>query len=868
MRTESPAPVRPSLPPLFWFAFAVWAGIVAAEGVSWRVFCGDVEAWCAIAIPIIATSVLAVCLRGRCALCVLVAAGVASGSVCGGLYWTAWRSDCDAIASRRSLVTVFAPGDAVGGRFGEHFSARLVGSGARVRVTCPDGIVPLELGQTGDVEGTVSPTLPNERGRDAHRCGQVACVTATELMAVRWTAGVRGVIGRARQEAGRRLAAVPGGAGALVAGVTLGDRRRMQGTEAEADFRTTGLSHLVAVSGSHLVVVAGVFAWALQRTRLRHSACAMLLLAVMVAYVLATGVQASAVRAVLMSGAVVLVGSLGRRVDRLATLSTGVVVALIVSPPVAFDAGFQLSVCSVLGLVVYARIASAWAEVVLPRFLIVFAEPLSLTVIAQIATLPVAVPLFGVVSLVAPVANLLVGPLVTVVLLAGLLGLAVGPLAPGVGDFLVMAAGSAAALSVDIAAGLAELPNAAVPVTAPAHVVVAAVLLPLAGLWAVWPRPSAVAGRLAAIACLGLAMVAAAGQRPSTDTEVVVMDVGQGDAIVVRDGQETALIDTGPSPEPLRRALVRAGVRRIGVLLLSHRHEDHIGGLDALRPYPDITTALVPACGDGWVATATDSAAVAPAGLAQVIAGDRVRIGDTWLTVYWPRKEVSDPAQNESSLVVLVERSGRRVLLTGDAEAAQLERVASQIGDVDVVKVGHHGSKGSLSTSLLRTLRPEIAAISVGEGNRFGHPAEETLDLLDDAGCSVMRTDEDGDLHFPLVKNGETALWRGASMSERCAKLRPHTPLLPNGTHERSARRTEARIPDSERSEDAGRAGREQAAKASGRGSRPRLQLHDVRRRESERRRSDRLMQHAPVHERSPPGHRSWCGEAQQGGAG
>jgi competence protein ComEC len=200
-----------------------------------------------------------------------------------------------------------------------------------------------------------------------------------------------------------------------MSGVVLGDRSRLAGTQADDDFRTTGLTHLVAVSGSHLVVVAALVSACLAAFRTPRILNLGATVLASGAYVVATGVQASAVRAWVMALIVAVALGSGRRSDPSAALCCAVCALLVSHPPVAFDLGFRLSVAAVAGLVAFGRLSDGWLAAILPAGLRWLSEPLALTFTAQAATLPLIASAFGTVSLVSPISNALVSPLVSLV---------------------------------------------------------------------------------------------------------------------------------------------------------------------------------------------------------------------------------------------------------------------------------------------------------------------------------------------------------------------------------------------------------------------------------------------------------------------
>ena len=419
-------------------------------------------------------------------------------------------------------------------------------------------------------------TVDRSAGRGV--CGSLQAKTVVSLG---WAESARGIIGPAREWACQQLSRVSGSGGDLLSGVVLGDRRRLAGTATDADFKTTGLTHLVAVSGSHLVVVAAVFAWLLgvvgTGRLLRSSAIAILL----AGYVAFSGVQSSAMRAWVMAVAVSMAWLGGRRIDGGAALAAAATAMLVVSPVSAFDLGFQLSVAAVAGLVLFANLGETWLAAALPRVLQPVAGAASLTLAATVATIPLTAPLFGMLSLISPLANLLVGPIVSAMLVVGLAGLAIAAVHVSAGNLLLQAAGAMGECASWVASLLASWPRAAVPLSVPVWATVIILVLALL-VWAVWPAPTRTRARglllVLAVGVLAIAWSPRVGGGP----QIVMLDVGQGDAILVQDGSHSLLVDTGPSPSKLRLALARQGVRTLDGVIITHLHDDHYGGLSAL----------------------------------------------------------------------------------------------------------------------------------------------------------------------------------------------------------------------------------------------------------------------------------------------
>lgn len=746
--------MRPSVPMLLWAACGLWVGIAIAEAISWRTWVQGSSALGPVAGVMTCGLAVLVLSARRASVVAVITLALLVGIADGALFWASWRAVCERAGQAGSAQWVAdATSDPRRGPFGWAGEASIGGATVtawRVRVGWPDE--PPEAGQRVGFFGIVRAPGPDRWGRRDHRAGIIGSVSARVVRRMGWSPGVRGAVGPWRLAGIRLLRGVSGPGADLTAGVVLGDRRRLADTPADSDFRTCGLTHLVAVSGSHLVVVAAVGGWLMGLLRVRPTVRTAVVATLVGAYVVASGVQPSAVRAWLMACVVASAGLGGRRSDATGALAGAACLLLVLWPPSAFDLGFQLSVASVLGLVLFSSYAASWVECALPRRASVLAEPLAMTLVAQAATLPLTVPVFGVVSLIAPVANLVCGPIVGAMLIPGLVGVFAGMVIPGCGEALLSVSAALGASAAEIAGYLARTPSAAVSIGAPAVALTALAASASAWLWLKWPAASRGRARLGALACSFAVVAVAAGTPAPATTSVTVMDVGQADAVLVRDGGHAVLVDAGADAQSLRAALRRQSVRTLDAVALTHMHADHVGGLDALSGTVRVGRYM---CAAGSETDLGATAAVR-APVVGMIAGQVIECGSLRLHVIAPAAPAADGSANESSLIVVVEGSGRRVLLTGDAESGVLEPLArtGAIGDLDVLKVGHHGSAEAVSEPLLTLTRPEAAAISVGAGNRFGHPKRETLETLAASGVSVARTDQRGDLTYRLTSGG------------------------------------------------------------------------------------------------------------------
>lgn len=529
---------------------------------------------------------------------------------------------------------------------------------------------------------------------------------------------------------------------ALIAGVVCGRSSELRSQPAGDWFSVTGTAHLIAVSGSHLAIVGFVIEGVLQKTRCSRGLQRAILAITLVGYAAFTGASPSAVRACCMVFATLVVNGAGRRRHGASALFVTMSIFVLLRPTVLFDMGFQLSCASVFAILCFCPYATyALGELGVPTGI---AGMLSVTLCSQLATLPITIPAFGTFSLIAPLANAVIGPVVSLLLAVSIVLVPFSLVAPLQAWALVVPM-IAARCALFFEQLFAAVPGASVSLP-PDSMWIYLVPCLLAVLLVWWPRPR-VRPMAVGLACLVLlAAIPYIYWDRFAPPSVTVLDVGQADAILIRQGGAVALVDCGLD-ERVVAALVRNNVHHIDAVFVTHWDEDHWGGLPAvLEQFPV-----------GTIAVAADALEDAPAEVLnrpgveyrQVRRGDTFDIGSFCARVMWPFESV-DGEGNEDSLVLLLsyvqEGKGLRVLLTGDAELDQEREFVHEVGDIDVLKLGHHGSKASVDTDLLGTLKPELSIASAGEGNRYGHPSDACIDAVRDVGGAFACTIEQGDI--------------------------------------------------------------------------------------------------------------------------
>ncbi len=655
-------------------------------------------------------------------------------------------------------------------------------------------------------------------GRYLARIGVAATLEARELTSLPTAASPARALEDLRARSADALAtALPEPEAGLAAGILIGLRDRVD-RDLAAAFTTAGISHVVAISGWNITIVAGTIG-ALAR-RLGRRPRALLVLAAIGLYVLFVGASASVLRAAAMAGVAILARESGRPGRAAAALAWAIVTLLVVDPELVEDAGFRLSALATAGLVAWASpLAARLAGPAPSRLRRYLAESLGVSLAAQAATLPIVLAEFGRLSLVAPVVNLVVVPLVAPAMAAGVVALAAGWAAllgaptiiatvlglPAWGILGIVNAAARTGAGLPFAS--LELPD---PIGGLAGVAAGGALV---GGWSLRSRlphrrvvharpprlarpttgprsrlPRVVAGALVSgIAAFVLAFV----HRPDGVARIVVLDVGQGDAILVEGGAGgRLLVDGGPDPERLLVALderLPPWDRRIDVVVLSHPHEDHVAGLAQLLERYRVDRVYEPGMfGPGPGYEAFDEALARldlPRGT--LARGDRLRVDDIALSVLWPERgrvprlpPDDGTAINNVSIVLLGEVAGRRFLLTGDVEEeVDPALLTSGLPPIDVLKVAHHGSRTSSTDAVLEALRPAVAIVSAGTGNPYGHPSPATIRRLEQAGSRVLRTDRDGSVEVAFQLDRVTVQGSGGRTAVRGSSSPESTPV-------------------------------------------------------------------------------------------
>lgn len=613
---------------------------------------------------------------------------------------------------------------------------------------------------------------------------------------------VADVFNRIRENTRQVAQAAWGDGPALLPGMVLGDRSA-QSENLTGAMEDAGLSHLTVVSGTHCALILGALLGVARICRLPRWVTVVLVLLTLVLFVLLVHPKPSVIRAAVMGGIGAVAVFAGRGRVSSALLFVCVLILLIHDPWYAVTPAFQLSVAATLGIVLAGARLNEMFGRVLPGFL---AGPLALTSSAQIFTIPVLLPLAEGVNTYTVPANLLAGPLLPLVTLPGTAAALLSGLWPLPAQGLMWLAGLPAAAIGWVGRRAAELPRAVAdwPEGGMGLVLVALYLCAaVCGLRLLLRRRTCdAAGRISEehpgsagparqfvvprlLQAVSLAAAAGGmfalvlpfpslGHTPSEAWRVALCDVGQGDMLVVRTGEQAGVVvDTGEDPDAADACLRRLSVDEIPLVMITHEHIDHYGGLPGVLRGRESSQVVYSGSREWEAPEELDFGGQSPDGLEirRAARGDRGRVEGEFpgrFTVWAAEDHHSNP--NDNSLVAhfeLIDPDAQegtlgsaadplRLLTVGDLEEQAADRLLQRESlplHVDVLKVAHHGAANG-GTALIESRKPAVALIGVGEDNTYGHPHASILDALESAETVTYRTDQHGTVLLGFGEDG------------------------------------------------------------------------------------------------------------------
>ena len=550
----------------------------------------------------------------------------------------------------------------------------------------------------------------------------------------------------------------PGDTLAFARALLLGDTRQLTYTEDTA-YKISGIRHVVAVSGLHISILFSLVYAAVGKRRVLT---ALLGIPVLILFAAVAGFTPSVVRACTMQCLMILAMLVKKEYDPPTALAAAVLLILLCNPMSVLSVSLQLSVGSMAGIFLFAgRIQnhitagkigqavkgkSLRAKVV--RWCVM---SVSVTLGAMSLTTPLCAYYFGTVSIVGILTNLLCLWMVSFVFYGIMLSCIVGALWTTGGRLVAGAVSILIRIVKGISGALSGLPFAAVYMCSEYIVFWLILCYCLLGLFLLRRKKRPLVLVASIVLSLILAIGASCLEPVVGNYLVTVMDVGQGQCVLLRCGDRNYLVDCGgahgeETADKAATLLLSQGILALDGIIVTHYDADHVNGVEYLMQRVPAAALYLPDAPDntGFRSELTDAF---ESSICWISTDAQLSDGDWRIVIFAGDAE---KAGNESSLSVLFQRQNCDILITGDRsvqmEDALLDRW--ELPQLELLVVGHHGSASSTGFRLLSQTQPAYAAISVGEDNRYGHPTEQALARLERAGCKVLRTDRDGDINF------------------------------------------------------------------------------------------------------------------------
>ena len=640
-----------------------------------------------------------------------------------------------------------------------------------VQITLPKDIAIPRFGETFEAYASFSALTPQNRAY-ANQKGIAAQARCTSIEVVE-SGSIVGVITSLRNRVIDAIQAQDNKGSSVLAALVCGWRNDLDQTTSQA-FKTAGLAHVLAVSGAHLSVIVTLIGVVLKRMALPRVIQVAIQVLLVVMFVAFAGASPSVLRAASM--AIIASCSLlaARRAMPLQGLAICVIGTLTTSPLSALSVSFALSVLATFGIVVFSPLCRNFLACVLRGKCALLTDALSVCLAANVATLPFSAALFSQIPLIGLLSNVVISPLFAPICTLCMLCVIASQIIVPLGPIILSVASHICAIFGSLVTCLSNIPGACVAIELPIVGSLAFSACMVGVLWYCWPKPTAkrvglVVGAMV-MCCVVIVFAMPWLGAITAGNSVVMLNVGQGDSFLLRSQGAALLIDTGNQEAMLKAAIARNHITRLDAVLITHGDDDHMGNLDSLAQYVEIGKVFLAqgvkecSCNNCKQLLSTAYSTVGENGVQTLRKGDQFALGEFDCKVVWPVR-FNDEGGNADSICLMVGLDENNddypewsALFVGDAESKVIEPLitSGEIGKINLLKVGHHGSAQSLTKGMIDALKPQVALIGVGEYNRYGHPNEEIIGILEDAEVSVFRSDIEGDVSCKI--RGETMM--------------------------------------------------------------------------------------------------------------
>ena len=613
-------------------------------------------------------------------------------------------------------------------------------------------------------EGRFTRYKDKEFSEEQFKRGVLGSIQVTKVNSKTYEEGIVGEVAQFRENCISQLQPEVSFGRALAACGLCAYRASLYSFNIPRIFMRCGLMHLIAISSCHIVILSTFIDALLKKLTVKPLLRGVVNLFLLSVYALFCGLPASAIRAILLVEQKYVMQCVGRKNHTLSAVSLVALFMLCFDPQLSVNIAFTLSLACIFGMNIYGALAQYYAksafhlsgygkvQKVLRKPFSQVRNTMCATTVAQLSCLPVSCVYFGHFSLLAPLSSALITSLFSLLSLFGIGAIAFSGFKL-VQNFALLLVDSLGQLIETLASFLSERSFASVSLADISWIVSLVVFIAMVTLYVFWPKAKKTVLVGICLAVFMLILGLSVYWRFFSPTRICVMDIGQGDAILLSDGAHSLLVDTSVG-DVVNDALERQHISYLDAILLTHLDEDHAGGVRYMVGSVKAGRVLV---GEGITKQEKPELQraiqkISGSGSYEVLYGDEFDVGRFHVRVVWPHRGYKAQEANDASVELYVTYNDGQntltTLLTGDAERDQTKETvdAGDVGDIDFLKVGHHGAAKSLYPDTARVLKPEVAVASAGKNNRYGHPKQEAVDILEGVGARFYCTKDYGDV--------------------------------------------------------------------------------------------------------------------------
>ena len=772
-------PIRPALPPVFLIAICAWISCycVYKNALNFSIEQCKILAVASIGLVAFIVAInfaLTRCIRLKpnnffgAAMCILV--GILLGSTFASAHSAkimlnsqpftgAYSEECTVIVQEDSSVSTF----------GSVCSITAINhSGQSVDVSLS---FPSKIGQLRYAEkysATLKFSQVSEKSKEfAWERGSTLKASTKEMTLLPAT-DFAGAIGEFRKNAISTLDSYANSGAIFLRALLFGDKTQLKQSDLYQDVKTVGLAHIVAVSGAHLSVICMLLGSLLSAIKVPKKTLVCIQVVFIATYLVCTGMPVSALRAAMMSIVVIASVFSKRRASSLNALGVCLLLIIGLSANSSMSISLMLSAGATAGIIVLAPLIEYWCNTAARKMPAFVSQSTSLTLSSGVIATPISAAVFSQMPLIGILSNIVAAPFFAI-LCAG--GLSIVVLAAICGKFMAVPVAMlvfVAQLFCDMVSLMARIPFACIPVALNYGFAICIALIVFSALWFFWPHPKSKYLRIFGAIFLAGLLLFALKPSPNSADKLIALDIGQGDALIVQSNNNIVLIDTGKNDSMLLSALAQNSISRLDAVIITHNDLDHYGSLEALEGVVPIKEIYLHH--DDYAVNdvkanelrSTANRIVGADNMKSLSLGDVIHVGDISLEVIWPDKYKDDGGNADSLSVMMradVNSDGNAeatAFLGGDAEIEEMEEMISSgnLGDVDIYKVAHHGSRNGTNEEIAHELMPEISIVSCGLDNSYGHPAQNVLDALNGVNSKILRTDLQGSITCEFTLDG------------------------------------------------------------------------------------------------------------------